>query len=190
MSGTVLIVMDFQSGVLDNVLGAAEALHAATLAVDAARAASIGVMFVRLAYRAGMPEVAVGNPVFGALRTREQFLREDAPSTSVHPSLEPRANEPVVTRRRIGAFTGSDLQLLIGAADADRVVLAGVITSGVVLSTLVQAVDLDLAVTVLRNACRDRDPELHAALVDRMFPRLAQVIDVDEWAASLASDAS
>ena len=93
VSGTVLIVMDFQSGVLDTVPGAPEALYAATRAVHAARAASVGVVFVRLAYRAGMPEVAVANPVFGALRTREQLLREDAPSTGVHPSFEPRADE-------------------------------------------------------------------------------------------------
>jgi isochorismate hydrolase len=45
---------------------------------------------------------------------------------------------------RVSAFSGSDLELR--AANIDTLVLAGIATSGVVLSTLRQAADLDLRV--------------------------------------------
>jgi nicotinamidase-related amidase len=70
-------------------------------------------------------------------------MTENHPATQVHDALEPRPDEPVVVKRRVSAFSGSDLDVLLRAAGADTLVLAGIATSGVVLSTLRQAADLD-----------------------------------------------
>src|SRR5690348_18417336 len=64
-------------------------------------------------------------------------------------------------------------------------VLCGISTSGVVLSTLRQAADLDFGLTVLRDACADADDEVHRVLTEKVFPRQAEVVDVAAWAASL-----
>ena len=58
-------------------------------------------------------------------------------------------------------------------------------TSGVVLSTLRQAADLDYRLTVLTDACYDPDPEIHRVLTEKVFPRQADVITIDEWAKTL-----
>jgi len=60
-------------------------------------------------------------------------------------------------------------------------VLAGIATSGVVLSTLRQAADLDYGLVVLRDACADADEEVHRVLLDKVFARQADVLTVDEW---------
>ena len=67
----------------------------------------------------------------------------------------------------------------------DHLVLAGIATRGVVLSTLRQAADLDYRLTVLADGCLDADPEVHQVLLGKIFPRQAEVIGVAEWAASL-----
>jgi nicotinamidase-related amidase len=64
-------------------------------------------------------------------------------------------------------------------------VLAGVATSGVVLSTVRQAADLDYRLTVLADGCLDADPEVHRVLVEKIFPRQAEVTTVADWMANL-----
>ena len=57
---------------------------------------------------------------------------------------------------------------------------AGFSTSGVVLSTWSEADDRDYELTVLANACFDRDPEVHRVLTERIFPQRSQVLTVAE----------
>jgi nicotinamidase-related amidase len=88
-------------------------------------------------------------------------------------------------KRRVSAFTGSDLDVLLRGAGAGTLVLAGISTSGVVLSTLRQAADLDYRITVLSDACADADPEVHRVLMEKVYPKQALVTTTDEWIASL-----
>jgi nicotinamidase-related amidase len=112
-------------------------------------------------------------------------MTQDHPATQVHEALEPRPDEPVIVKRRVSAFSGSDLDVLLRAAGAGTLVLAGISTSGVVLSTLRQAADLDYRLIVLSDACADRDPEVHRVLLEKVFPRQALVTETDEWIQSL-----
>jgi nicotinamidase-related amidase len=68
-------------------------------------------------------------------------------------------------------------------------VLAGIATSGVVLSTLRQAADLDYQLTVLADGCADADPEVHRVLLEKVFPRQAAVVTTEEWVRSLDEQA-
>ena len=88
-------------------------------------------------------------------------------------------------KRRVSAFSGSDLDVLLRAKQADTLVLAGIATSGVVLSTLRQAADLDFRLVVLSDACADGDAEVHRVLTEKVFPRQAQVTTTDDWVATL-----
>jgi nicotinamidase-related amidase len=184
-SRPVLLVMDFQHGVVER-LGSPSVVDAADRAVKAARAAEIPVFFVRVAFRAGYPEVAEANVAFGAVKASgADAYTETHPATQVHASLQPLETEPIVVKRRVSAFSGSDLDVLLRAASADTLVMAGIATSGVVLSTLRQAADLDYRITVLADACADRDPEVHKVLLEKVFPKQALVTTTDEWIASL-----
>jgi nicotinamidase-related amidase len=178
---TALLVMDVQRGIADRYPG--DVVDRAAEAVGAARDAGMPVIFVRVAFRPGHPEVSARNRTFAALHDAGGLLEDDA---AIHPTLAPLPGEPIVTKRRVSAFAGSDLDVLLRARETRSLVLCGIATSGVVLSTLRAAADLDFELTVLRDACADTDPEVHRVLLDKVFPRQARVIDAAAWAAGLA----
>jgi len=90
-----------------------------------------------------------------------------------------------VTKLRVSAFAGSDLEVILRSRRIDTLVLSGIATSGVVLSTLRAAADMDYRLVVLSDACVDADPEVHRVLMEKIFPRQAEVLTVDEWARTL-----
>ena len=75
----------------------------------------------------------------------------------------------VVTKRRVSAFSGSDLDMVLRAGAIDALVLSGIATSGCVLSTLRQAADLDFSLIVLSDGCIDSDHESIACCARRCF---------------------
>jgi nicotinamidase-related amidase len=71
--------------------------------------------------------------------------------------------------------------VILSGCDVRHVVLTGVATSGVVLSTLCEAADKDFRITVLADGCADADNEVHQILTGKVFKRAADVIRVEEW---------
>lgn len=184
MATQALMVMDVQNGIVERYREQSEPiLGPLTRAVAGARAAGVPVIFVRVAFRPGAPEISPRNRTFAALRG--SGMGEDDAATGVHPAVAPRAGETVVTKRRVSAFSGSDLDVVLRSLGVDALVLTGLATSGVVLSTLRQAADLDFELTVLGDCCADTDPEVHRVLLERVFPRQATVSTADEWVAQL-----
>ncbi|MDQ1541598.1 MAG: hypothetical protein QOH29_2324 [Actinomycetota bacterium] len=186
MDTTALLVMDLQNGIVDR-LGDASGplLDALARATTAARAADVPVIYVRVAFRSGTPEISPRNRTFSALASGGG-MGEDDPGTQIHPAVAPHPNDVTVTKRRVSAFSGSDLDVVLSSLHVHSLVLSGIATSGVVLSTLRQAADLDYDLTVLRDGCADADAEVHRVLLDKVFPRQAAVVDIDEWTAALA----
>ncbi|MCO5970924.1 cysteine hydrolase family protein [Actinoallomurus soli] len=180
---TALLVMDVQQGIVSRVSDPAY-LPRVVRAIDAARAAGIPVMHVVIGFRSGHPETTERNKAFGALPAGA-FTPED-PGAAVHPDIEPRPEDIVITKKRVSAFAGSDLEMVLRARGIEHLVLAGIATSGVVLSTLRQAADLDYRLTVLADGCLDGDPEVHRVLTEKVFPRQADVVSVEEWVSALA----
>lgn len=80
---------------------------------------------------------------------------------------------------------GPDLDIILRAGGITHLVLAGIATSGVVLSTVRQAADLDYQLTVLSDGCLDADPEVHRMLTEKIFPRQAEVVRIGAWTAQL-----
>lgn len=179
-----LLVMDFQQGVVDRY-PVAPALEAAARAVAAAHAHEVTVIFVRVAFRRGYPEVSPANRSFSALADAGGQFTDDDPATRLHPALNPAEGDLVVLKKRVSAFTGSDLELLLRSRGITSLVLAGIATSGVVLSTLREAADRDYRLTVLGDACADADDEVQRVLLGTIFPRQADVLTVADWAARL-----
>jgi nicotinamidase-related amidase len=184
--GTALLVMDVQDGIVERVGDPAVLGHVAA-AIAAARAAQLRVIYVKIGFRPGYPEVSTRNRSFSAISGSGQFVEGD--SSRVHEAVKPEAGDVVVTKRRVSAFAGSDLDVVLRAGRIGSLVLTGFATSGVVLSTLRQAADLDFELTVLSDACADRDEEVHRVLTEKVFPRQALVTTVAEWAASLSGGA-
>jgi nicotinamidase-related amidase len=176
LSRTALLVLDVQPAVVARYPDPGYLPRLRT-AVDAARAASLPVVFAGVGFRAGAPEVDPGNRMFGGLAGRDI----PATGTEFHPAVAPLPSEPVVTKRRVSAFAGSDLDMLLRAQRITHLVLTGIATSGVVLSTLRQAADLDYRLTVLSDGCLDNDRSVHEVLTEKVFPTQADVRTVADW---------
>jgi nicotinamidase-related amidase len=153
-------------------------------AAAAARANGVPVIYVRVAFREGYPEVSSRNRAFGALTGAGGFTEQDA-ATQVHPDVAPQPGDVVVIKRRVSAFTGSDLAVVLSGAGVDSLVLTGIATSGVVLSTLREAADRDFDLVVLADGCGDADGEVHRVLTEKVFPRQSEVTTVAGWAARI-----
>ena len=175
--------MDIQPATMQ-MLGenAGPLLAALNEAIAAARAASIPVIYVIVGFRKGFPEIGPNsyNKAFGALRGASMPGLEDP---TVDPRVHPQPGDIVVTKRRISAFAGSDLEVILRGNRIDHLIMAGIATSGVVLSTLREAADKDYRLTVLSDGCADRDSEVHNVLLNKVFPRHAEIMTTAKWAA-------
>ena len=96
----------------------------------------------------------------------------DQMQDQIHPLMAPAAGERVLRKTSMSAFATTSLDQLLREAGISHLVIAGVATSGTVLSTNRWAVDTGYRVTVCEEACADMDPEVHAALTDEsVFPK-------------------
>lgn len=176
--------MDVQRGIVERIGDGGAFLDRAGQAIAAARAAGMPVVFVRVAFRSGYPEVSARNRAFAAFaQGAGTAFAETDDATQIHPALDLRAGDPVVVKRRVSAFAGSDLDVLVRSLGVTHLVLTGIATSGVVLSTLREAADRDYELTVLSDVCLDPDEEVHRVLTEKVFPRQADVLPVAQWAA-------
>ncbi|GHO99061.1 cysteine hydrolase [Reticulibacter mediterranei] len=181
-----LLVMDMQGGIVARYVQDSDILTTTGRAIEAAHAASIPVIYVVIGFRPGYPEVSPRNKAFSGVAQRAQA--SGAPALiEVHPAIAPQPTDIVVTKRRVSAFCGSDLEVVLRSQNISHLVLSGIATSGVVLSTLREAADRDYQLTVLANCCLDADEEVHRVLLTKVFPRQADVIQSEEWIAHLKS---
>lgn len=185
MRKSALMVMDVQNGIVER-FAAAEALQSLQSALQSARSHAIPVIFVRVALRPGYLDVSSRNLSFSTLKERGGMLETDD-ATQIWDGVRPLPQEVVVIKRRVSAFTGSGLEVVLRAQEIEHLTLCGISTSGVVLSTLRQAADQDYRLTVLSDACLDGDPQVHRVLIEKIFPRQARVLTVAEWQEALAS---
>lgn len=181
---TALLIMDMQNGIVSRYAENEEVIRPVQKALEAARRHNMSVIFVRVGFSEGYPEVNPKNKTFSAIAKFGGMTIAD-PATQIHESVQPQPDEPVVTKYRVSAFAGSNLEVILRAKQIDTLILTGIATSGVVLSTLRQAADQDFALTVLADACLDADPEVHRVLVEKVFPRQADVLTVEDWIKTL-----
>jgi nicotinamidase-related amidase len=181
--------MDCQTGIVSiYAKPQAEFIDRASRVLSAARKAGMPVILVQVAFRAGLPEVSSRNKLFAPIKSSSQHQKLfEGAAGAIHPALAPEASDVVVTKHRVSAFTGTELEMLLRAKEVETVVLFGISTSGVVLSTLLHASDADYKLVVIADCCADLDAELHAALVNRLFPQRAEVLPAEEFVEALQS---
>lgn len=183
-SRTALLVMDYQPGIIGRLEDGDALVARAREAIAATRAAGAAVGYVRVAFTDedfdAMPD---GAPMAARIKSapREQF-HADAPGTQVDQRLAPAAGDIVVRKTRVGPFLTTDLDEQLRDRGVDTLLLAGISTSGVVLSTVRDAHDRDYRLFVLADATADPLPDVHAALIEKILPRQAEVIDVADLA--------
>jgi len=178
--GTALLVMDMQSAFIQNFADKESIINQTMKAIAFARNNKIPVIYVVVGFRQGMPEVSINNKGFTS--AKERLSKTDMNEfAKIEPALAPLADELIITKRRISAFTGSDLEVVLKSFGIQHMVSTGISTSGVVLSTLREAADKDYKLTVLSDCCADNDEEVHKVLITKIFPKHAEVVTAEEW---------
>ncbi len=173
--------MDYQNAIVD-MLGEPEDLLArAQEAIETVRSRGGRVGYVRVAFTDADFEAIPPTSRMGArVGTSPQAFHDDSPTTAVHAGVAPREGDIIVRKTRVGAFSTTDLDTQLRERDIDTLILAGISTSGVVLSTVRDASDRDYRVLVLSDATADPDTQVHDFLIERIFPRQADVITLAE----------
>lgn len=175
-----LLVMDMQAGIVESIPDHKDLLTRVAKVIITAREKNIPVIYATVGFRQGAPEVSANNKGVAAVKERLAGLNMNE-FTKVHPDLAPLESELTVLKRRLSAFSGSDLELILRALGIQHLVLTGVSTSGVVLSTLREATDKDYCLTVLADCCADGDEEVHRLLTTKVFTRHAEVLLANDW---------
>ena len=180
-SRAALLVMDFQVGVIGMVDDADQLVNRVKETITLVRNRGGAVGYVRVAFTDGDFE---GLPSTSRMAARVaqagDAFRADSPTTAIDERITPEPNDIVVRKTRVGPFLTTDLDEQLRQRGIDTLVLAGISTSGVVLSTVRDASDRDYRVLVLSDACADREPEVHEFLSTRIFPSQATVITTAE----------
>ena len=164
-SRTVVLIMDFQNGIVNTAAQDPQGVvDRASLVLRAARQASIPVIYI--VHRGGRFE-------------------EASPDAEIHSGVAPAPGERVISKTKAGSFSTTGLDILLREMGRDTLVLMGVATSGCVLSTSRWATDINYRVIVIKDACDDRDPEVHKVLTEKIFSRQG-VLTADEFPAALS----
>src|SRR5579872_5137582 len=181
---TVLLVMDIQETMMGYLPEPGPLLNNIEKAISFARRVGVPIVYVILAFRDGHPEIHESHQRFGPIKASKVMVTPSHEGTLVHSAIEPMPGDIIVHKKRVSAFAGSDLEIILRAHKAEHLVLSGFSTNGVVLSTLREAADKDYHLTVLSDACADPDPQLHDFLVNKVFPFSGEVVTTDEWVES------
>jgi nicotinamidase-related amidase len=172
---TALLVMDYQNGIFERVENGDELLSGARDAIALVRDQGGTIGYVRVGFADGeTPGGTMGRRI-GREAAMTAF-HADAPATQVHDDIAPQDGDIVVRKTRVGPFGTTDLHQQLQAKGIDTLILAGISTSGVVLSTVRDGSDRDYRLIVLSDLCADPEADVHAFLVERIFPRQAEVI--------------
>jgi nicotinamidase-related amidase len=179
---TALLVMDYQTGIVARLADSDQLLDRGTVAIESAREHGARVGWVRVAFTDADFDAIPETSIFAAMATDEQrtAMHADAPATQIHDRMEPQPDDISVRKIRVGAFTTTDLDEQLRAQGIDTLVLAGISTSGVVLSTVREAMDRDYRLVVLRDACADPKQDVHDFLIEKVFAGRAHVTTVGE----------
>ena len=181
---TALLVMDVQDATVKMLPDNTAFIKSVNLAIQTARSHNIPVIYVVVGFRKGYPEVSPNNKSFSVIRENDSMSFDTEEAARVHVSVAPQLGDITIIKKRVSAFAGSDLEVVLRSQGITHIVLTGIATSGVVLSTLREAADKDYAISVLSDCCADRDEEVHHVLTTKVFTRQADVMKVGEWVIS------
>jgi nicotinamidase-related amidase len=178
---TALLIADFYEAMMTTLPHAMERhVVARTQALQqAVRATGMLLCYSATVFRSGYIEISDRNKIFSARKQSGQPAVSD-PIQLIHPAVQPAEGEVVVGKHRVNALYGTDLELVFRSNAIDTLIILGYATSGVVLSTVRYAADLDYRLIVVEDCCADQEPDVHDFLCQRIFPRQTEVVTAED----------
>ena len=180
-----LIIVDFVMAYLDKAsplyAGAEEALASTERLLAAARNARVPVIFTNVVYQHGGAD---GGLFYRKIPALSVFI-EGSPLGSFPPSLQPMADEQIISKQFASAFFGTNLASILASLNIDTLLITGMSTSGCVRATALDALQHGFAPFVVREACGDRHAGPHEANLFDLQAKYAEVISEQEACAYL-----
>lgn len=188
---TALLVMDYQPAMLallpeggerEALLGRVEG------AIADVRATGGTIAYVRVGFtEADWDAIPAANTSFAPV-ARHRVMHHEDPAAAVHERLAPQDGDITVRKIRHGGLSTTDLDQRLRERGITTLVVSGISTSGVVLSTVIDAADRDYQLYILSDGVADPDTEVHDVLLHRVFPARAHIIDTAELHTLLRAD--
>jgi len=179
---TALLVMHYQTDIMELFPSVAPALLANTRQLcDAARHAGVSVYFAKIHFSPGYPEVSPLNKNGQGIKQLDLFVHD-----RISPELGRREDEPIVIAHRASVFFGTDLQLRLSAQGIDTLIMVGVASTGVMLSSIAHASDADYRLLTVKDCCYDPDSVVHEHLFATAFESRTTVLSLDQALSLLA----
>jgi len=180
-----LIIVDFVMAYLDKAsplyAGAEEALDSTERLLASARNAKVPVIFTNVVYQLGGAD---GGLFYRKIPALNVFIK-GSPLGSFPPSLQPMADEQIISKQFASAFFGTNLASILASLNIDTLLIAGMSTSGCVRATALDALQHGFAPFVVREACGDRHAGPHEANLFDLQAKYAEVISEQEACAFL-----
>ena len=148
--------------------------------LNRARSAAMPVIYTRVCFRPGYPELIVNNPLF-SLTVEKMALIDGTPGAEIIPELVPRQGDFVIDHRRVSAFYGTELNTLLKHLGITTVALTGVATNITVEGTAREATNEGYNVIVLADCCSAASPVIHQATLETLGILCSSVTSADEF---------
>ncbi|KAI1322889.1 isochorismatase family protein [Xylariaceae sp. FL0255] len=187
MEKTALILMDIQCGIvalIEDQMDTGPWLSKMTSTLESARKAGIPVIQVTTSFRPNYADANPRNQLTSKVKALGKY-KDDDDMVKLHPAIEADAKKDIhVKKRRVSALHGNDMEIVLRSLGVEHIVVAGLATSGCVLSTVRQAADMDYKITVLADLCADRLPHVHEMLINNVLSQQATISNAADWVAS------
>ena len=120
------------------------------------------------------------SPGGGADKPIKPRFFKGSPDAEIAAEIAPGPGDVVVRKNRWSSFFQTNLDLQLRVRAIDTIVLAGGSTDVGIASTMFAARDLDYGIVVVRDACYSTRGNNHDFFMERVFPRMARVMTVDQ----------
>ncbi len=187
---TALLIMDYQAGIIGRVSESETLIARARDAIEIVRRHGGQIGYVRVAFEDADYDAIPATSAMAQAAAAGRAFHADSPTTAIDERVAPKAGDIVVRKTRVGAFSTTDLDEQLRDRAVTTLILAGISTSGVVLSTVRDAADRDYRLLVLADASADPRPGVHEFLTTKIFPRQAHVLTVAQLEESLSAPAA
>ncbi len=192
---TALLAMDFENDIVHEngafkdfgfaaMVKPNDVLAKTARLLDAARRSGVKVIYVAVKFRPGYPERPANSGLFEAL-IQANAVTEGTWGAEILEAVAPQDGEPVVTKRAVSAFYGSDLAAILATGGIDTLLLCGVATNFVVEGTAREAMDRGYNLVVVGDCCAAGSQEIHDATLSTTLPFLSTISNLDEVIAAL-----
>ena len=129
-------------------------------ALDFARNNGWFIIWIKVGFEAGYPEVHANSPFF-TLAKQHQALMKNSWGTELLEGLNYQNNEMIIFKNRINPFHATNLEMVLQANNIDQLYLAGVSTEWAIEAATRDGHDRNFKITILEDLCASGSIDNH-----------------------------